>query len=63
LIQADPRRGAVLTDRYISHALELLPDGSHVRLNGTDHNLGLDRRAAGPFIEAVLHFIELLPPA
>ncbi|MDJ0497403.1 MAG: alpha/beta hydrolase [Acidimicrobiia bacterium] len=63
LIQADPELGAVLTDRYVSHALGLLSDGSHVRLDGADHNLGLDRGSAEPLTRAVAQFLESLPAA
>jgi len=62
LIQADPRLGAVMTDGYVSHALGLLSSGSHIRLEGTDHNLGLDRQSAEPLVDAVLGFLESLPP-
>lgn len=63
LIQSDPELGAVLTDRYVSHALGLLSDGTHVRLDGADHNLGLDQGAADPLIAAIRQFLESLPAA
>jgi pimeloyl-ACP methyl ester carboxylesterase len=63
LIQADPKLGAVLTDRYAFHALGLLRHGSHVQLEGEDHNLGLDRGSAEPLIETIREFLESPPPA
>lgn len=62
LIQADPQRGAVVPDNYVWHALGLLHDGRCVRLDGADHNLGLDRGNAEPLIEAILQFLKSLAP-
>jgi hypothetical protein len=42
LIQADPAHGAMVTDEDAEHALSLLVNGRHVRLDGSGHNLGLD---------------------
>ncbi|HXZ81116.1 MAG TPA: alpha/beta hydrolase [Terriglobales bacterium] len=39
LIQADPARGGVMTDRDVRSALTLLRDALHVRLNGVGHSL------------------------
>ncbi|MGC9349717.1 MAG: alpha/beta fold hydrolase, partial [Anaerolineae bacterium] len=40
LLQADPSHGAQMLDEDVDHALSLLTDGLHVRLEGVGHGLG-----------------------
>lgn len=42
LLQGDPERGALMRDEDVSRALELLPNGQHVRFDGVGHGLHVE---------------------
>ena len=60
LLQGDPSQGGVISDSEKDHALSLLPDGLHVRLEGAGHNLGMDTWKVAPLLRAVTNFLESL---
>ncbi|MEN8235545.1 MAG: alpha/beta hydrolase [Actinomycetota bacterium] len=60
LLQADPGSGGLMTDGYVQHALPLLRSGTHLRLDGIGHNLGLDTGTAGPLLDAVIPYLDSL---
>jgi pimeloyl-ACP methyl ester carboxylesterase len=60
LIQGDPEEGALVADEDAAHALSLLAEGLHVRLEGAGHNLGLDTWEVTPLLRAVTGFLESL---
>ena len=57
LLQADPSRGGRVSDSDVEHALSLLRDGRHVRLEGVGHGLGLGTGEAAPLVRAVTEFL------
>ena len=58
LVQADPSKGAALSDEEVERALTLLADPSHKRFPGMDHMLIYDPK--GPPMQAVKAFISKL---
>jgi pimeloyl-ACP methyl ester carboxylesterase len=60
LIQVDPADGGWIADEDVEHALSLLVDGAHVKIEGTDHNLGLGTQEATPLLHAMTGFLESL---
>ncbi len=60
IIQADPLQGGVVSDAHAEHALELLQDGRHVRLDGIGHNLGLDTGEVAPLLRSLTQFLDSL---
>ena len=60
LLQADPSKGGMVSDRDAEHALSLLADGVHVRLEGVGHNLGMGSWKVAPLLQAVTDFLESL---
>ena len=60
LLQGDPSAGGVNSDSDEEHALGLLPDGVHVKLEGTGHTLGLDTWTVAPLLRAMTSFLESL---
>jgi pimeloyl-ACP methyl ester carboxylesterase len=60
LLQGDPSRGGMVWDRDVEHALSLLPDGLHVRLEGAGHDLGLSAWDAVPLLRAMVNWLESL---
>ena len=50
----------VISDSDAKHALSLLANGVHVKLEDTDHNLGLDTWKVTPLLRAVMSFLESL---
>lgn len=54
LIQADPDRGAVLTEESAHHALDLLPDGRLLRIEGASHAVHASKPVE--FLQALLAF-------
>jgi len=57
LIQADPAFGGMMTDRSVEFALSMLEKGSHVSLQQTGHDLGLESGQIGPLLENVIPFL------
>ncbi|MFO7697170.1 MAG: alpha/beta hydrolase [Anaerolineae bacterium] len=55
LLQAD-----VVTDSDAEHALSLLANGVHAKLEGIGHSLGLDTWNVAPLLRAVTDFLESL---
>ena len=55
LLQAD-----VVSDSDAEHALSLVTNGVHARLEGVGHNLGLDTWQVAPLLRAVTGFLESL---
>ena len=60
LLQGDPSQGGVISDSDAEHALALLPNGVHVKLEGTGHSLGMDTWEVAPLLRAVTSFLESL---
>ena len=60
LLQGDPSQGGVGTDGDVQHALSLLSDGLHVKLEGAGHDLGLGTWQVAPLLRAVTGFLESL---
>ena len=60
LVQADPALGALLTSEAVDHAMSLLADGTHVRIDQTGHDLGLGNWEVAPLLRAVTDFLESL---
>ncbi|MDJ0954971.1 MAG: alpha/beta hydrolase [Acidimicrobiia bacterium] len=60
IIQADPRSGAVVSDAYAAHALGILGDGQHARLDSISHNLGLDTGEVAPLLSSLTEFLDSL---
>jgi len=60
LLQGDPSQGGVISDSDAKNALALLPDGLHVKLEGTGHDLGMDTWKVAPLLRAVTSFLESL---
>ena len=60
LLQGDPSQGGVVSDSDAEYALSLLPDGLHVQLEGTGHDLGLGAWQVAPLLGAVMNFLESL---
>jgi pimeloyl-ACP methyl ester carboxylesterase len=58
LLQGDPSRGGVISDSDAEHALSLLSNGTHVKLEGLGHDLGLETNNPGPILDAVVDFLE-----
>jgi pimeloyl-ACP methyl ester carboxylesterase len=60
LLQADPAQGGLVSDADVEHALSLLADGLHVRLQGAGHDLGLGAWKVAPLLRALTNFLESL---
>jgi pimeloyl-ACP methyl ester carboxylesterase len=60
LLQGDPTQGGVISDSDVKHALSLFPNGLHVKLEGTGHNLGMDTWKVAPLLRALTNFLESL---
>jgi pimeloyl-ACP methyl ester carboxylesterase len=60
LLQGDPSRGGHVDDGDAKHALSLLPDGLHTKLEGAGHDLGLGTWQVAPLLRAVTNFLESL---
>jgi pimeloyl-ACP methyl ester carboxylesterase len=60
LLQADPSQGGMVSDGDVEHALSLLADGLHVKLEGAGHDLGLITWEVTPLLRAVTDFLESL---
>lgn len=60
LLQGDPSQGGVASDSDVEHALSLLANGLHVRLEGAGHDLGLSTWEVAPLLRAVTNFLESL---
>jgi pimeloyl-ACP methyl ester carboxylesterase len=58
LLQADPFRGAFLTDRDVARILAILPQASHVKFAGIGHQLHMENPA--PVLRALAFFLESL---
>lgn len=58
LLQADPIRGALLTDRDVAHVLSILPNACSVKFAGIGHQLHMEN--AAPILRAVTFFLESL---
>ena len=55
LLQADPARGALMTDDDVARALPLLPQAEHAKLEGVGHGLHVEN--AEPVLAAVTSFL------
>ena len=60
LIQGDPDAGGLMPDEDVRNALESLPDGYHVKLDGLDHSLGLTTWDVSGLMKALTEFLSLL---
>ncbi|OFW52427.1 MAG: hypothetical protein A2V75_09395 [Actinobacteria bacterium RBG_16_70_17] len=60
LLQADPRCGGLMPDRYMEHALPLLSNGFGARLDGVGHDLGLETWQVAALLGALVPFLESL---
>jgi pimeloyl-ACP methyl ester carboxylesterase len=60
LLHGDPAQGGVLSEDDVAHALSLLREGLHVRLEGADHDLGLGTWKVDPLLRAMTGFLESL---
>ena len=60
LLQGDPSQGGVVSDSDAEYTLSLLPDGLHVQLEGTGHDLGLGAWQVAPLLRVVMDFLESL---
>lgn len=60
LVRGHPALGAMVTDEAVDHALGLLADGTHVRIEQTGHDLGLGNWEVAPLLRAVTDFLESL---
>jgi pimeloyl-ACP methyl ester carboxylesterase len=60
LLQGDPSQGGVISDSDVKHALSLLPNGLHVKLEGTGHDLGLATWKVAPLLRSMTNFLESL---
>lgn len=60
LLQGDPLHGGVVTDGEVNHALSLLADGLHVRLEGVGHDLGLHEWEVTSLLREVMAFLASL---
>jgi pimeloyl-ACP methyl ester carboxylesterase len=58
LLQGDPLKGGFLTDEDVEQVLGLLADGTHVRLEGVGHGLGLGTGEVAHLLKAVTDFLE-----
>lgn len=58
LIQGNPDKGALLSDKEVSKALAKNSHVSHVRIDHAGHDLGFWRGELEPFIQAVTGFLE-----
>jgi pimeloyl-ACP methyl ester carboxylesterase len=60
LLQADPSQGGMVSDGDVEHALSLLANGIHIKLQGAGHGLGLSTWEVTPLLRAVTDFLESL---
>jgi pimeloyl-ACP methyl ester carboxylesterase len=60
LIQGNPAMGGILTDREVAHALSVMPNVSHVRIDHAGHDLGFWKGNLTPFIGAMTGFLASL---
>jgi pimeloyl-ACP methyl ester carboxylesterase len=60
LLQADPSCGGVISDDDVKDVISLLSEGSHVKLFGAGHNLGLGDGNVDLLQKAVAEFLESL---
>jgi pimeloyl-ACP methyl ester carboxylesterase len=61
LLQANPELGGLMSDTDVEHALESVPNASHVRFPTLGHALYIQQ--AEPILRAVTDFLESLPTA
>jgi pimeloyl-ACP methyl ester carboxylesterase len=59
LLQADPERGGLMTDRDVARTLALLKDGRHVKFPSLGHGLHVEN--SEPILQAVTAFLATLP--
>jgi pimeloyl-ACP methyl ester carboxylesterase len=60
LLQSDPDRGGLMPDEYVQRALPLLRHGTHLRLDGIDHSMGIDTGTVGPLLRALVPYLDSL---
>jgi pimeloyl-ACP methyl ester carboxylesterase len=60
LLQADPACGGMNSDQDVKHALSLLSEGSHVKLEGVGHDLGLESGEVRLLQTLVTNYLETL---
>ena len=60
LVQADPAHGGVISDDDVGHALSLLSGGSHAKLEGVGHDLGLESGDVRLLHTVVTNYLEAL---
>lgn len=58
LLQADPSSGGLMTDAEVECAMTLLPQPSHVRLQGISHVLHNEQK--DPVLAAILNFLKMV---
>ncbi len=60
LLQANPSKGALMSDSDVELALSLNHNAHHILIEETDHGLGLDTWEVGPLLRAINSFLESL---
>ena len=60
LVQADPKLGGMMTDESVDIAMSVLPNATHVYMEGSGHDLGLDTWNLSPLLRVVIGFLEAL---
>jgi len=60
LVQANPNLGGMMTDESVDFAMAVLPNATHVRIEETGHNLGLDTWEVNPLLRVIFGFLETL---
>ena len=60
LLQGDPSRGGMLSDREVEHVKSTIPDVSSVMIQNEGHALGMYTWNVTPFLRAVSNFLESL---
>jgi|GEM_PF-1209362 pimeloyl-ACP methyl ester carboxylesterase len=58
LIQCEPEMGGMMSDDYVHHAMSLLHDGTHLRLDGVGHGMGLDTGTVDGLASALVPYLE-----
>jgi pimeloyl-ACP methyl ester carboxylesterase len=56
ILQADPARGGALTDEEVAHAMTLLRDGRHIRVEGLGHAMHIED--PDRFLDIVLPIVD-----
>jgi pimeloyl-ACP methyl ester carboxylesterase len=60
LVQANPNLGGMMTDESVDFAMAVLPNATHVLIEETGHDLGLDTWEINPLLKVIVGFLETL---